>query len=99
VILRGERFLPAEITNRRNYCNFEKFLIGHRDMNRHPQYPAAIRELAEYITERHAIMRPISDKICKGCDTFSLPRAEDLGDWLRTISSVPFPGRKIQGLV
>lgn len=96
VILRGERFLPSEIKNRRNYRNFEKFLLGHRDMSRHPQYPDAIRELAEYITERHSIMGSMGEELCKGCDTFSLPPGKDLDDWLLTISSpaVPFLNRR-----
>jgi hypothetical protein len=97
IVIRGEDYLPSEISNRRSYRNFEKFLRGHRDMSRHPDYSTAIRDLAEYITARHAIMRPMGEEICKGCDTFSLPHGEELDDWLQTVSSVPFPGRKLRG--
>jgi hypothetical protein len=99
IILRGERFLPVEIASRRKYRNFEGFLLGDRDPGKRRDYREAIKELAEYITDRHETMRAVGEDVCKDCETFSLPPGEDLDDWIERILSPagPFADRRKKG--
>jgi hypothetical protein len=93
VILRGENSVPSEITSRRQYHDFSKFMLVDEELARHQLYAPKIRQIGQYIHERCRSLEnaPIPEN---GSDTFRFPEQETIRLWLEGIvpPGVQFPG-------
>jgi hypothetical protein len=93
VILRGANAIPPEITSRRQYHDFSKFMLIDEELERHPLYAPRIRQIGDYIHERCSLLEgaPIPEN---GGDTFRLPEEEAIEPWLKGIAPprMRFPG-------
>jgi hypothetical protein len=94
IVFRGERFVPTELKQRRLYYDFSKYMLFSEDMNRHPDYAPAIKEIAEYIYDRYLVLTKLAHN-STNCDSYTLPSEEDVRPWLSRFSTPasPFPGR------
>lgn len=92
VIFRGEKLLPPEIKGHRQCYDFADFLLVDRKLQKHSRYAGVIREMAEYIAERHRALSAVVEENCAG---FRLPAEADIRPWLQTIvpGPTPLPGR------
>ena len=94
VILRGANSIPVEITSRRQYHDFSKFMLLDEELARHRLYAPKIREISNYIHERCCLFEnaPIPED---GGETFRLPAQEAIRTWLEGITpaGMQFPGR------
>jgi hypothetical protein len=92
VIFRGEKILPAELREHRQYYDFADFLLTGRKLHKHSRYAGAIREMGEYIAERH---RALAATVNEDCAGFRLPADGDIRQWLEGIvpGPRPLPGR------
>ena len=93
VIFRGKSSLPPqEIRDIRHCYDFADFLLTGRKLHKHSKYAAALKAMAEYISERH---RAISALVNEDCTEFRLPPDEEIMPWLRRVvpGPVPLPGR------
>jgi hypothetical protein len=92
VIFRGEKRLPAEIRNQRQYYDFSDFTLTKRTMSAHPRYSRELKAMGEYIADRHRRLAAVVDE---DHNAFALPSLGEIGDWLTGI--VPdlqaLPGR------
>jgi hypothetical protein len=95
VVFRGERSLPSEIRDRRNFHNFDSFLLSDIEMGRHPGYSARIKQIAEEIFEICEAMDRLDCDPCDGCENFTLPNERDVINWLRGLKAtrISFPNR------
>jgi hypothetical protein len=93
VILRGENSVPSEITSRRQYHDFSKFMLVDEELARHPLYAPKIREISQYIHERCCLLENAAIRE-DGGDTFRLPDQDAIKPWLERITppQAPFPG-------
>jgi hypothetical protein len=94
VIFRGEAHLPREIRDRRQYYNFQDFLLSHRTLNKHPKYAPILRDLGEYIAGRYRALSTL-DPAMFNCDGYALPSADSIQAWLNTVVPIAprLPGR------
>lgn len=82
IIYRGEKILPDEIKNKRQFHVFEDFQISGRDNLENPEYAEKIKKIAEYVQERCSELLLIEETACKTCDVFDFPSEKDISDWL-----------------
>jgi hypothetical protein len=96
IVFRGCKYLPQEIKERRQYFDFENFLLCDGKMNRHPRYAPAIKKIAEYIADRYNTFAKLDDSLFDNRENFSMPKEKEIKDWLKDIASpwIPFPGRE-----
>src|ERR1700685_127336 len=52
VILRGEGAIPPEITNKREYEDFSRFMLVDEELAKNPHYAPKIKRIAEYVDAR-----------------------------------------------
>src|ERR1700690_1209743 len=64
VIFRGLKHLPAEIRDRRQYYDFQSFLLSGREMSHHPKFASVLQEIGEYIADRHRVISGLDDPRC-----------------------------------
>jgi hypothetical protein len=94
VIFRGDRYLPNEIKDQRQFYDFQQFLLSHRTLSKHPKYAPVLREIADYIAERYRVLSAL-DPAELNCDGFSLPEEGVITPWLQGVVPIapPLPGR------
>jgi hypothetical protein len=92
VVFRGENTMPPEIRKNRLCYDFADFLMVGRALNKHKKFAATLRDMAEYIAERH---RTISALVPSNCAGFRLPNEVDIRAWLTSVipGPPPLPGR------
>jgi len=95
IVFRGEECLPKEIKERRQYYNFDEFLLSDTEIFRHPQYAPKIREIAEIIGNHYRRLRPVLQDPKHDCKKFTLPSEDEIKQWLESAQGAtsPFPGR------
>lgn len=95
IVFRGADYLPPEIKERRQYYNFEDFLLCDVELSRHPSYAPKIKEIAKYIADRCRAFEGLPEDPCIGCAEFRLPTEDEIREWIETIAGpkIPFPGR------
>lgn len=96
IVYRGDKKLPKNIKNERQYYLFEDFQISCRDNLKNPEYARKIKEIGEYIQERCEELLVVEDDVCKSCDDFDFPADHDISDWLESMLSPKpkLPGRE-----
>ena len=52
IIFRGEERFPQEIKERRQFHNFDSFLLSDVEMKKNPKYDRTIKAIAAYIADR-----------------------------------------------
>ena len=97
VVFRGANRLPEAISGTRYYENFDSFMLGEPELSRHRTFKNKIRNIAEYIAERHDALTVGGVDHCSECAGFRLPSDDDVRDWLKTAARKPpeFPGREV----
>lgn len=85
VIVRGEKRLPSQIRTTRKFYDFEAFRQGDQKITRPRGYFEAIKDIAEYISDRYYELSALKEDPCELCATFRLPGTEDIEEWLETI--------------
>jgi hypothetical protein len=95
IIYRGRDFMPVYVSGNRNYYDFESYYLGGRTYKR-KEYLLSVKQIANYIFNRCIELNSLSVDPCNGCETFSLPREEELDGWLdELLPPHPiFPGRE-----
>jgi hypothetical protein len=97
IVFRGCKYLPQEIKEKRQYYNFESFLLCNRHkINRHPRYAPTIKKIAEYIADRYNTLAKRGDSLFDNRENFNLPGEKEIIDWLEGIKTpwISFPGRE-----
>lgn len=89
VVYRGLKDLPAEITDSRNYENFEH-LVRETDFQRR-ECQARLRLLSEQIYERFRALTNARLIKPDDCRTFRFPDASAVRGWLEGVSPIQFP--------
>ncbi len=90
IVFRGLHHLPREITGRRMCRMFDSFLLSTPELHRHPEFAPSIKEIAEYIADRHRALQPYESRIVTDCDRFALPSIAEVTPWLREFA-IPAP--------
>lgn len=95
IVFRGEDHLPPEIKERRQYYNFDDFLLCDVEMWRHPHYAPKIKEIAQYICDRCRMLEALP-QVFDECEGFTLPTEEEISGWLARVAGteITFPGRQ-----
>jgi len=90
VIFRGT--VPAEIGDVRHCYDFSDFLLAEGTMTKHRRYAPKLREIAEYIAERHRVISALENR---NCADYRLPSTDSIRDWLAGVVPKPLglPGR------
>jgi hypothetical protein len=82
VVLRGEKELPAELRDKRQYHDFSTFALVGRELARNREYAPKLRAIAEYINERCKALEanrvPFAD-----ADAFRFPGEEEVCPWIQ----------------
>lgn len=96
IVYRGDQKLPDNIKSNRQYYLFEPFQISGRNNLDNPEYAEKIKEIAEYIRERHDELSLVPADAFEECESFSFPVISDITDWLKTMlpPKPVFPGRQ-----
>lgn len=89
IVFRGGKYLPSEISQRRQYYNFEQFLLSDAEMSRHPDYAAKIKQIGDYVTERFMTFSALNIDPCTDCDNCLLPSEDEIKQWLEGIARAP----------
>ena len=92
IILRGEKYLPPSIKERRNYgCCFTNFQMSFSPISKHPNFEPEVRKIAEFICEQRQALMPFEEDMTSDCHNFSFPTEEEVRPWLETMISPPSP--------
>ncbi|NIM13751.1 MAG: hypothetical protein GTO45_16880 [Candidatus Aminicenantes bacterium] len=97
IVFRGLKYLPQEIKEKRQYYNFENFLLCNKyKINRHPRFAPKIKKIAEYIADRYNTLAKLGDSLFDNRENFNLPGEKEIIDWLEGIETpwISFPGRE-----
>ena len=95
VIYRGERELPADLRDKRQYHDFSAFTLVGRGLSRHREFAPKLREIAEYIHERCCALE-VNDVLFADAETFRLPSNEEACQWMQGLN-LPRPKFPIAG--
>jgi hypothetical protein len=95
VIYRGERELPADMRDQRQYHDFSAFTLVGRGLSRNREYAPKLREIAEYIHERCKTLEA-NDVPFADADNYRLPSNEEVCKWIRSLN-LPGPKFPISG--
>jgi hypothetical protein len=91
IVIRGLRYLPPEIKNRRQYFDFERFKLSRTKMNKHPYFSPKIKEIAEYIFDRWNTFKELGDSLFDNNENFTLPEEKEIMGWLMGIKKHQTP--------
>ncbi len=93
IVVRGEDHLPHEIKKRRQYYNFEDFLLGAESINSRSDFARQIRNIAKYIADMYRTLETLSEDPCQGCESFVLPTEDEINLWIDEVQGPrpPFP--------
>lgn len=92
VILRGRlESLPVALRDHIHVCDFSKYKTSDQPLVENEQYIDQIKEMAEFIWERHKELESVVDEVIGSCDGFVLP---DDVQMAQTQVAQPFPGRQ-----
>lgn len=81
VIFRGFEDLPSRIKGRFQCSNFSKFLTYSLDFSQEKEYETKIQEIVDIIGEHAKTFKHLGLEMCKKCDSFALPTAEECPPW------------------
>lgn len=98
IIFRGDKAdIPSNIKDRIQYCDFSKFTTASSHIKKNSKYVRDIEQIAMIISSYYKAFKERDINPCTGCESFSLPREEDIEPWeeksKKTRSS--FPGRGV----
>lgn len=96
VIFRGTANLPPQITATRQYYDFSGYSLASPSISSNSKYAEEIRKIADTIYAFYEDLKRANPDPCVGCDTFQLPREDELQPWRAggTPAPAPFPLRE-----
>lgn len=82
LVIRREKDLPEEV-KRRQHRNLEKFTSGYRKLENHPEFKIQMREIANYIVDRHRELTAYGADAAVDCAQAVFPSEAEVRIWLR----------------
>jgi len=82
IVFRGKRKLPPDISDRRQYYDFQDFALFSPKLSRHPELAPKVKEIAEYIAERCEALEAVPENDEIECSEFKMPSEEEIVAWL-----------------
>jgi hypothetical protein len=95
IVYRGCDILPKYVKDRRQYHNFETYLLGGKT-RKNKNYLMAVKDVADYVFRRCTELDNLPTDPCNCCDTFEIPSDVEITDWLSGMlpPRPKFPGRE-----
>ena len=86
IVFRSKEVVPPEIMEQREcYLEFEQFLLCDNAINQSPKYAPIVKAIADNVYQKYLLLRGLGEDICKSCNEFYFPKAEEIQDWLTTV--------------